>query len=354
MGRYTGATSAAGVTLRGAMATKRALGMECEKVSILIPAYNAAPFLAQTLESALQQDWPNLEIIVVDDGSRDDTLAIAQTYAGTKVRVATQPNRGASAARNHAFSLASGTYIQYLDADDLLHPQKISAQMACLQDQLASVVSSSAWGMFYDAPSDDDLRPTVLWKNYTDPTEWLLTAWENGVWMQPSAWLTHRALIEAAGPWNEQISLHDDGEFFFRVLLQAKEILFCKTAKSFYRKGLHDSLSSIVSEKAAKSHLAVCQAYEATLLRVRSDAQARQACANNYQRLIYEYYPLYPQVRQAAAARVRALGGSTTRPFATPAFRMLNKLVGWQLSKRLQNFVYQHNLNPASWLKTGR
>ncbi len=324
------------------------------KVSVLIPAYNAGPYIEQTLASVLAQTWPQVEVIVVDDGSRDDTLAKARRYASDQVQVVSQANAGASAARNRAFALATGDYIQYLDADDLLHPDKLRAQLHCLAQHPGAKLSASAWGMFYDEPDEQSLRPTVLWQDYHDPVQWLVTAWENGVWMQPSAWLTHRSLIEAAGPWDEQISLHDDGEFFSRVLLQTRDIVFCGDAKSFYRKGLHDSLSSIKSKKATKSHLAVCQSYEKSLLQARNDAQTRQACANNYQRLIYEYYPQHPEIRAAAAARVQALGGSTARPFATPAFRVLNGLVGWRLSKQLQNFVYQYGLNPASWLRKGR
>jgi hypothetical protein len=205
--------------------------------------------------------------------------------------------------------------------------------------------------MFYDKPDEHALCPTVLWQDYTDPVQWLITAWENGVWMQPSAWLTHRSLIEAAGPWDEHISLHDDGEFFSRVLLRTNCIPFCSAAKSFYRKGITDSLSSIRSEKAVQSHLDVYQSYETNLLAQRSDVQTRQACANNYQRLIYEYFPHYPTVLQIAAARVQALGGSTARPSSTPMFRVLDKLLGWQLSKYIQNFVYKQGLNPASWLR---
>ena len=100
-----------------------------ELISVLIPAYNSERWLAGTLRSALAQTWPRLEVIVVDDGSRDATLAVARTFEGKQVKVVTQPNQGACAARNHAFSLAQGTYIQWLDADDLLHPDKISAQM---------------------------------------------------------------------------------------------------------------------------------------------------------------------------------------------------------------------------------
>lgn len=318
------------------------------RVSVLIPAYNAAAYIEQTIESVLAQTWPDVEIIVVDDGSKDETVAKALRYTGSRMHVVSQPNAGASAARNRAFSLCTGAYIQYLDADDLLHPDKIRAQMACLQLQPEAQLSSSAWGMFYGVPSEQDLRPTILWRDYTDPVQWLLSAWENGVWMQPSAWLTHRSLVEAAGPWNEQISLHDDGEFFSRVILRSSGVVFCSAAKSFYRKGIADSLSSIRSEKATCSHLAVCQAYEMHMLARRNDAVTRQACANNYQRLIYEYYPKHAEVCQVAAARVMALGGSTAKPHSTPIFRLVDKLLGWQLSRRLQQFVYEHKLNPAA------
>lgn len=324
--------------------------MTYDKVSILIPAYNAAAFLSQTIESALGQDWPAVEVIVVDDGSRDDTLAVARRYAADgRVRVATQPNAGASAARNHAFSLATGEWIQYLDADDLLHSHKVRAQLECLHQRPGVQLSSSAWGMFYEVPDEQALRPNALWQDYADSVQWLLTAWSQGVWMQPSAWLTHRTLIEAAGSWNEQLSLHDDGEFFSRVVLASRAIVFCAAAKSFYRKGLSDSLSSIRSEKAVRSHLAVCQAYEQHLLGARNDAQTQLACANNYQQFIYEYYPLYPALRAVAAGRVRALGGSRVQPGGTPAFRLAGAVLGWRLSKRLQDFVYQRGLNPAAW-----
>lgn len=321
------------------------------KVSVLIPAYNAESYLAATLESVIAQTWPNLEVIVVDDGSTDDTLTVARQYASATVRIVSQVNSGASAARNRAFAMATGEYIQYLDADDLLRPDKIQLQLSCLQQRPSAQLSSSAWAMFQDAPDESKLQPTILWRDYTDPVQWLVDAWENGAWMQPSAWLTHRSLIESAGPWDEQISLHDDGEFFSRVLLKSTGVVFCGTAISFYRKGVHNSLSSIRSEKATWSHLAVCQAYENQLLAHKNTAVTRRACANNYQRLIYEYYPYYPHIRALARERVHALGGSSAEPYHTPAFRIIDKVFGWKISKRLQNFVYTYQLNPASWRK---
>jgi hypothetical protein len=96
----------------------------------------------------------------------------------------------------------------------------------------------------------------------------------------------------------------------------------------------------------------VCELYEQSLLAQRNEPLTRQACANNYQRLIYEYYPHYPAVRRAAQARIQGLGGSTAQAHATPLFKQVNRLLGWRLSKRLQNFVYRYKLNPASWRTT--
>src|SRR5436190_24258310 len=102
-------------------------------VSILIPAYNAERWLAETIRSALGQTWPNKEIVVVDYGSRDRTLSIARQFASKCVSVVTQENQGPSAARNRTFELFQGDYIQWLDPDDLLLADKIAKQMELAQ-----------------------------------------------------------------------------------------------------------------------------------------------------------------------------------------------------------------------------
>src|SRR5262245_53234733 len=99
------------------------------RVSILIPAYNAGVWIAESIRSALAQTWENKEIIVVDDGSSDDTLRLARRFESAAVLVVSQANQGAAAARNKAFSLCQGDYIQWLDADDLLETDKIERQM---------------------------------------------------------------------------------------------------------------------------------------------------------------------------------------------------------------------------------
>src|SRR5438309_3225162 len=148
-------------------------------VSILIPAYNAAERIVETLGSALAQTWVRTEIIVVDDGSTDGTLTVARQFASRDVSVVSQHNQGASAARNKAFSLCQGDYIQWLDADDLLSPDKIERQLSALDRTSGTrTVLSSAWGRFMHSRSRARFLPTALWHDLS-PVEWLLRKLED-------------------------------------------------------------------------------------------------------------------------------------------------------------------------------
>ena len=100
-------------------------------VSIIIPCFNAEACLQETLDSALAQTHPEVEIIVVDDGSTDGTRALVAAY-GDRLRVIHGPNQGAASARNTGTALARGEFLLYLDADDLLEPEAIASRLAAL------------------------------------------------------------------------------------------------------------------------------------------------------------------------------------------------------------------------------
>ena len=143
-------------------------------VSILIPAYNAEKWIGYTLESAVNQTWPHKEIIVVDDGSRDRTADVARGFASKYVRLVSTENRGHSSAANYAFRLCQGDYIQELDADDLLSPDKIERQVVALQDVGDKrILASSPWAPFYFRANRAQFVPNSLWQNLS-PLEWLL------------------------------------------------------------------------------------------------------------------------------------------------------------------------------------
>src|SRR3989442_9117982 len=133
-------------------------------VSILIPAFNAQEWIADTIQSALRQTWPRKEIIIVDDGSTDHTLSIARQFASKEVSVVTQANQGAAAARNKAFSLSQGDYIQWLDADDLLAPDKIERQMDVMnQCRSKRTLASAPWAKFRYRCHRAKFVRTALW-----------------------------------------------------------------------------------------------------------------------------------------------------------------------------------------------
>ncbi len=320
-------------------------------VSILIPAYNAGLWIRETIASALAQTWPGKEIIVVDDGSTDDTLPIARSFERSGAKVLTGPNRGASAARNRAFAESSGDYIQYLDADDLLAPDKIERQMQDLKARAGydpTIVSASAWAAFTGGVEDARAEPTALWKDWDDPVAWIAAAWTSELFMQPGAWLTPRALAKAAGPWNEELSFNDDGEAFARVLLQSSRILFCPEAVAYYRKGIATSLSTVRSPRAVASHLRACGLDEAHLLAREDSPRTRAAAAAHWTHFHYDYYPLHPESRRTALAAARRLGGSRMKAQGSSLFMRLSKLFGWKAARHLERFAMKHGLNPAA------
>jgi glycosyltransferase involved in cell wall biosynthesis len=149
-------------------------------VSILIPCYNSANWISETLASALAQTWQNKEIIVVDDGSTDNSLAVAKSFESPIVKVISQENRGASAARNRALQESQGDFIQYLDADDLLAPDKIERQVQRLADGNSDCVAAGEWARFYKTHRQRlTLSPRTSLADMS-PVDWLVCAWKGG------------------------------------------------------------------------------------------------------------------------------------------------------------------------------
>lgn len=214
-------------------------------VSILIPAYKAETFVAETIRSAQNQTWPRKEIIVVDDGSPDRTFEVARRFESESVKVVRQENGGAPAARNTALSLAQGDYIQWLDADDLLHPEKISKQLIGADNGAASLTFlTCSWGKFFFDTSRAKFMRDSLWQDL-GPIEWIVSKFADNVWMNPAVWLVSRKLTELAGPWDSRLarSGDDDGEYVCRVVGSSDGVRFSEEAKCYYRIGTVGSLN---------------------------------------------------------------------------------------------------------------
>jgi glycosyltransferase involved in cell wall biosynthesis len=303
-------------------------------VSILIPAYNAHRWIADTIRSALAQTWPRKEIIVVDDGSTDETLVVARKFESDEVRVMTQPNQGAAAARNKAFSLSCGDYIQWLDADDLLSPNKVAQQMqAATQSKDKRTLVSSAWAYFRYRPAKAKFIPTPLWCDL-DPTEWLTRKWEGNWHMQTATWLVSRELTEAAGPWDTRLTLDDDGEYFSRVINASDGIRFVPQSRAYYRITPSSRLSHIGRSEKKKESLFLSMKLQIGYLRAREDSnRVRAACVTYLQTWLYNFYPNRPDLVQEAQQLATSLGGRLSLPKAPWKYAWIEKLFGFAAAK---------------------
>jgi glycosyltransferase involved in cell wall biosynthesis len=323
-------------------------------VSILIPAYNAERWIGDTVRSALAQTWPSKEIIIVDDGSSDCTLAVAQQFASQNVLLVTQANQGAAAARNKAFELCQGDYIQWLDADDLLSSDKVARQMASAEEcQDTRRLLSSGWGYFMYRPGKTRFVSTALWCDLT-PLEWLLRKWEQNLHMQTATWLVTRELTRAAGPWDTRLLGDDDGEYFCRVLLASSGVRFVRDAKVYYRVTASNRLSYVgQSDSKLEAHLLSRRLQISYLRPVEDSDRVRAACLKYLQTSYFNFYPeRVAQVResQQLAAMV---GGRLEIPKLSWKYLWIQKLFGLTVAKRVRQRWNQCKASMMrSWDKT--
>jgi glycosyltransferase involved in cell wall biosynthesis len=311
-----------------------------ELVSILIPAYNAEEWISEAIQSAIAQTWQRIEIILVDDGSTDRTLAVARQFEKDGIQVVTQENQGAAAARNKAFSLCDGDYIQWLDADDLLAPDKIANQMKVLNQNInRRTLLSAAWGRFTYSRHRAQIRPDALWCDLS-PAEFLLRKLGQNLYMPNAAWLVSRELTEAAGPWDVNMFVDDDGEYFCRVLLASDGIRFVPDAKVYYRNSGPGSLSDIgKSDKKMDAQWRSMQLHMGYLRSLEESPRVDSACVTYLQNWLMYFYPnrldLVKQAHNAAAA----FGGTLTNPRFSWKYSWIKALFGWDLAKRAEKLL---------------
>jgi glycosyltransferase involved in cell wall biosynthesis len=198
-------------------------------VSILIPCFNAERWVEGAIESALVQTWPRKEVIVVDDGSTDRSLDIIKRFDG-RIRWETGPNRGSNAARNRLLALARGDWLQYLDADDYLLPEKLARQVEFAREH----------------PNVDVIYSPVAWKRVENGTvvctetpipeprdPWMLLA----LWRLPQTGgaLWKRRVLMSAGGWRVGQPCCQEHELYCRLLEANAWFAYCAGCSAVYR-----------------------------------------------------------------------------------------------------------------------
>jgi PST family polysaccharide transporter len=305
-------------------------------VSILIPALNAEEWIADTLRSAIQQTWEPKEIIVVDDGSTDRTVEIARQFESEGVRVVTQKNQGAAAARNNAYALSKGDYIQWLDADDLLAPHKVASQIAAATKcGNKRTLLSGPFARFNYRYYRAEFVPSVLWRDLSS-LEWLLFKLGQNVYMQTATWLVSRELAEASGPWDTRLLGDDDGEYFCRVLMASEGTLFVPEARVYYRAPTHAGLSYIGrSNKKCEAHWLSMQLHIGYLQSLEDSERVRTACVQYLNDSLIYFYPENMEIVEQMSQKATELHGKLEPLRLSWKYSWAVRMFGWGAAKRL-------------------
>ncbi len=316
-------------------------------VSILIPAFNAEEWIADTIRSAVAQTWPRKEIILVDDGSHDQTLSVARKFASREVHITSTVNAGAAAARNKAYALSQGDYIQWLDADDLLAPDKVERQLSALgEDASESTLLSSPWGYFRYRPHRAKFAPTALWQDLSR-IEWLLHKMGDQSFMQTATWLTSRKLCDAAGPWNTELSYDDDGEYFCRVLLASSGTRFVSEANVFYRNAASNRLSHIGLSNTKMDSLLRSMKLHVTYLRSMEDSErVTEACFKYLQSWSVYFDPERRDITAELRKMAKELGRKLGPPKIRWKYAWMSPILGRSTAWHVQNALphYKHRM----------
>lgn len=310
---------------------------ESPLVSVIIPAYNAEAYIAEAVDSVLEQDYPNKEVIVIDDGSIDDTVDVLVHY-GERIRLLRQTNAGSAVARNKGMAAATGGYIAFLDGDDVWLPGKLTAQVAYMERHSDVDMTQGRWtewrqatdGSFPHpgelaalAPADPDNPPPAVpelsgWVYHLLLTEFM-------VWT--SVVMVRRRLIERVGTFDNRFVRGQDFQYWLRASRHT-QIHKLDRVMALYRQHRDNSTRGCPPRNYAAEIIdeAVRHWGYEDIDGARADArQVRHHCARLWAGFAYKQLRA-GQARRAARSLVRAI---SLRPLAArPWLLLIYSLLG--------------------------
>ncbi len=180
-------------------------------ISVVIPAYNVSKTIAETLNSLLAQTYEDFEVIIVNDGSTDNTVEIVTNFCDSRIKLISQENTGVSAARNRGVSCANGEYLSFLDADDIWMPDKLKEQVEALEENPEAAVAYS-WTKLIDISGNtiDTMQPNYSGRVYSQLLQ------ENFLHSGSNVLIRRDAFVRVGG-FNESMSHSEDYDCFLRL-----------------------------------------------------------------------------------------------------------------------------------------
>jgi hypothetical protein len=195
---------------------------------------------------------------------------------------------------------------------------------------------SCGWGRFMYRPETAKFVPSPLWGDLS-PSEWLSAKMGQNLYMPPTTWLVSRSITGAVGPWNTQMFVDDDGEYFCRVLLASSGIRFVPNAKAYYRSSGAGSLSYIgLSERKMAAQWHSMQLHVDYLLSLEDSERSRAVCITYLQNWLGSFYPDRMDLMEKAFKRARELGGELSVPRFSWKYAWIKALFGPKAARRAQ------------------
>lgn len=214
---------------------------EKKLVSIITPAFNCAEFIEETINSVLSQDYENIEYILVNDGSTDNTYKILCKYQ-KYIKIINQENEGQSSALNNGWGLANGDYIGYLSADDVYEPNAISNLVECLEKNPNSILSYGDWGLINSNSKQLRNIPGTDYSKFDLKNKLACVVGPGSIFK--------REIFESYGGWNPEYRRVPDFEFFFRIC-ESGDFVRVKKKLANFRIHSNSYSSAKISKKLA-------------------------------------------------------------------------------------------------------
>jgi len=250
-------------------------------VAVIIPCWNAEKWVARAIQSALDQNYPNLEVIVIDDGSTDSSLDVIRSF-GDRIRWETGPNRGACAARNRGLALTTAEYVIFLDADDYIEVGSLAAW--AMTAQSADLVLAPF------AIERSGVKKHSIQPHQSADVEAVLRNWLQGVYTPSCSVLWRTAFLNRIGGWNEHAIRNQDGELVIRALLDDARVALAEAGLGVYVQ--HQSTGRVSRRTGRDVLLNLLEQYSnlLQLAKSRGFAVADQAFAHAFYGLACEAY----------------------------------------------------------------
>jgi len=233
-------------------------------VSIVIPCYNAEKYIETCVNSVLLQDYENWECLLINDGSKDNTLNLIKNFEvkDDRIRIFTQENLGLSATRNKGIDNAKGEFVFFLDSDDVLSSHAISTLVSSFQnnDIITGIIVTVTFSNEKMAEASQLLHPkegTITFEN--SHYEVLARTMENGLTPVAQNRLYRKDFIDENKIRFKSGILHEDELWFFETMLLAKNVKFINKKTYFYRIDNQDSITKNVGDRNLESYIQVME-----------------------------------------------------------------------------------------------